>query len=150
MERWRDISDYPNYQVSDRGRVRSKQRITIDINGRAMRFNSVIRKQHVGNSKRLAVTLRSGGARSTSDSKLVHHLVLEAFVGPRPHGMEACHNDGNCFHNALANLRWDNREGNVADVYRHGVRQRDRLSMLPRLHGRSFASAYLSGVSALV
>jgi hypothetical protein len=52
------------------------------------------------------------------------HFVLEAFVGPRPDGMEACHTDGDCTNDAADNLRWDCPAANKADMVRHGTRQR--------------------------
>ena len=51
----------------------------------------------------------------------VHRLVLEAFVGPCPEGMECCHNDGNPKNNHLQNLRWDTRKGNIGDRFTHGT-----------------------------
>lgn len=51
-----------------------------------------------------------------------HRLVLLAFVGPPPDGMEACHNDGNRWNNHLTNLRWDTRKSNHADQFKHGTR----------------------------
>jgi hypothetical protein len=53
-------------------------------------------------------------------SFMAHRLVLLAFVGPCPAGLEACHNDGNPANNRLANLRWDTRKSNAADKVRHG------------------------------
>ncbi len=47
----------------------------------------------------------------TKAARRIHRLVLEAFVGPCPEGMVACHNDGSRTNNDLANLRFDsNRE----------------------------------------
>lgn len=58
----------------------------------------------------------------------VHQLVLEAFVGPRPEGMECCHNDGNGANSRLSNLRWDTHAANVQDAIRHGAHVRgDRM-----------------------
>lgn len=51
----------------------------------------------------------------------IHRLVLLAFVGPCPEGMECCHNDGNGKNNRLDNLRWDTSKANAADRKRHGV-----------------------------
>ena len=48
-------------------------------------------------------------------------LVLEAFVGPCPEGMEACHNNGDPADNRLENLRWDTRSANALDAVRHGT-----------------------------
>lgn len=65
----------------------------------------------------------------------VHRLVLEAFIGPCPPGMEACHNDGNPRNNALSNLRWDTSENNSADKIRHGRANRGER------HGLSYLKA---------
>jgi hypothetical protein len=54
-------------------------------------------------------------------SRFVHRLVLEAFVGPCPEGMECCHYDGNPLNNHLGNLRWDTHKNNEADKRRHGT-----------------------------
>jgi hypothetical protein len=54
-------------------------------------------------------------------SALVHRLVLEAFIGAAPAGLEACHNDGNPKNNVLSNLRWDTRRENAADRIAHGT-----------------------------
>lgn len=52
----------------------------------------------------------------------VHRMVLQAFVGPCPSGMEACHypdkSPSNC---ALSNLRWDTKVGNFSDKIEHGT-----------------------------
>jgi len=49
----------------------------------------------------------------------VHRLVMLAFVGPRPEGLEICHGDGNPENNALSNLRYDTKVGNAADKVLH-------------------------------
>lgn len=51
----------------------------------------------------------------------IHRLVLEAFVGPCPSGMEACHDPDHDRSNCrLDNLRWDTRVNNHADAIRDG------------------------------
>jgi hypothetical protein len=65
------------------------------------------------------VALRRDGRTATAR---VSHLVLTAFVGPRPEGMEACHNDGNAENNRVENLRWDTHESNIQDAVRHGTK----------------------------
>ena len=62
--------------------------------------------------------------RNKNVTKYVHQLVLEAFVGPAPTGMVACHGDGNPTNNRLSNLRWGTRKDNEADKERHGRRRR--------------------------
>lgn len=56
--------------------------------------------------------------------RYVHRLVLEAFVGPCPKGMECCHEDDNYTNNRLGNLRWDTRLASCRDAGRNGVRAR--------------------------
>jgi len=50
----------------------------------------------------------------------VHVLVMEAHVGPRPAGMEICHNDGDASNNYVGNLRYDTHRANCADTLKHG------------------------------
>jgi hypothetical protein len=72
-------------------------------------------------------------ARGRCKQACVHSLVLLAFVGPRPDGMEACHNDGDRDNNRLSNLRWDTPRGNAEDRERHGRTSRgERHSALCR------------------
>lgn len=48
-------------------------------------------------------------------------IILEAFVGPCPKELQACHNDGNKLNNALDNLRWDTIVNNMQDRELHGT-----------------------------
>lgn len=48
-----------------------------------------------------------------------HVLVLTAFVGPRPPGMQGCHYDDDGTNNRLENLRWDTPLGNSQDAIRN-------------------------------
>ncbi|AEK09646.1 HNH endonuclease [Mycobacterium phage Mozy] len=65
---------------------------------------------------------------------LVHVLVLEAFVGPRPEGMNACHNNGIPNDNRVENLRWDTPSENNRDLIRHGTHVQARKTHCPQGH----------------
>lgn len=62
--------------------------------------------------------LRINLARHTTP---VHRMVLLAFVGPCPEGMECCHNNGIAHDNRLSNLRWDTSAANQEDRRKHGT-----------------------------
>lgn len=51
----------------------------------------------------------------------IHRMVLEAFVGPCPPGMEVLHINGVRDDNRLANLRYGTRSENMIDALRHGT-----------------------------
>ncbi len=107
-EIWKPICGHEGfYEVSNFGRVRSlKFRNTA---GRILRTA----KQRSGH---LRVDL---GRRQRN--RLVHRLVIETFVGPRPEGMECCHHNGDPEDNRIENLRWDTRSSNHADKRIHGT-----------------------------
>jgi hypothetical protein len=107
-ERWRPIPGYERlYEVSDLGRVFGIKR------GRLITGTLLGEYRAVHLSK-------NGVARW----ELVHRLVLLAFVGPAPEGLEACHADGSRDNNALTNLRWATPKENAADRIRHGRQAR--------------------------
>ena len=61
--------------------------------------------------------------------KKVHQLVLEAYRGACPHGMEARHCDGNPENNTLGNLVWGTKSENTKDAVRHGTHPTAKLNI---------------------
>lgn len=118
-EEWRPVVGWePFYEVSNLGNVRSRDRATTDVIGRTRRFRGQALSPVVNpQTGRREVKLKGGGRRVT---RTVYPMVLEAFVGPRPVGLHACHDDGDQQNDRLSNLRWDSRSGNMLDVVRHG------------------------------
>jgi hypothetical protein len=47
-------------------------------------------------------------------------IVLSAFSGPRPDGMQCCHFNDDAWDNRPENLRWDTPAANYADRDRNG------------------------------
>ena len=119
-EQWKSVAGYEGrYEVSDLGRVRSL--------ANTRRKSELILKaaKHV-RSGHLMVNLTDthGGGRWRQRAHYVHALVLTAFKGTCPVGMEGCHGDGNPANNAISNLRWDTRVANQADRLLHGTSNR--------------------------
>lgn len=75
----------------------------------------------VGKSKKspyLNVTLSIKGKNVRRN---IHKLVLLAYKGPRPNGLEARHLDGDVNNNKPNNLCWGTRAENVNDKKIHGT-----------------------------
>lgn len=112
-ERWLPVVGYVGvYEVSDRGRVRSLDRTTSHGN----RLRGRVLKERPLPNGRPRVNLAYNG--KTVDA-YPYRLVLEAFVGPCPEGMEGLHWDDNPNNNRLANLRWGTRTDNMRDMSRN-------------------------------
>lgn len=118
-EEWRVIPGFDMYEVSDQGRVRSWKRG--GRGGHLWRAQPKLLKPGVGTHGYRLVVLRKDGKDHT---RTVHKLVLLAFVGPAPDGLECRHLNGNEHDNRLANLRWGTRQENVADRMLHAQRRK--------------------------
>ncbi len=111
-ERWKQIEEWPKYEVSTLGRIRRVYSVT---GAKLLKPRIMSQLSHRGyRSVMMSDRLRR-------KRKEVHGFVLKAFIGPRPSGMEACHKDGNGENNRLYNLRWATHADNYADSVRHGT-----------------------------
>ena len=116
---WRQIPNFPDYEASTEGQIRSLERTITQSNGSLRTFPSKVLKPGKNTRGYLIVTLiapdRSRNTRS------VHRLMLETFVGPRPEDLECRHLDGNHQNNTLVNLCWGTSGDNMADKIAHGT-----------------------------
>jgi hypothetical protein len=105
-ERWLPAVGYEGfYEVSDLGRVRS-----VPHPSRTGFKGGVIRKpQNAGKGYR-ALRL---SVRGHLTGEYVHHMVLAAFVGPCPAGMECLHGDDDRTNNRLNNLSYGTHDENM-------------------------------------
>jgi hypothetical protein len=118
-EVWVAVKGYEGYyQVSNRGRVKSLVR-KVPWGGKWFyTVRGKLLKRATYNGPYLRVHLNKDGKETLAS---VHRLVLEAFAGSCPKGMEACHNDGDPQNNRLENLRWDTEKNNQSDRNKHGT-----------------------------
>lgn len=111
-ERWRPAPGFSLYEVSNLGRIRRTKSIS-QWPARG------ILKQWPNTDGYSSVKLfyDEGGHVHVP----THRIVLRAFRGPAPPGMECRHLDGNRMNPQLRNLRWGTREQNARDKQRHGT-----------------------------
>jgi hypothetical protein len=128
-ERWKPIPGSPGYEVSDRGRVRSLDRLVYNRMGHYQRRRGRVLKPGTSTRGHLVVSVGS-----PIKTVLLHPLVLEAFVGPRPPGMVACHWDDDVTNNRLDNLRWATPSDNMYDRIRNGKHRQANQTHCIRMH----------------
>ncbi len=134
----KQIPEFPGYYASLDGRIWS--------NKRQMWLKPGVMNNPNSKSKgRLFVALRKN---NKSFYRTVHRLILETYVGPRPSGMECCHNNDNPADNRLENLRWDTHENNLKDRKRNGINQGEAVwnSKLKEFEVREIIDLYKSGL----
>lgn len=120
-EIWKDIH-IPNYeyQVSNLGRVRSKNRKVSNHTG-IVEKKSQIMKPHI-NYKGYAICCISNKNKKKNIS--IHRLVAIAFI-PNPNNYpQINHIDGNKQNNCVNNLEWCNNSLNQLHAYKMGLNKR--------------------------
>lgn len=111
MIEWRPVVGWDGvYEVSSAGDVRRV------VGGQGARAGSMLKGRasagggDTWRTRYLKVALHWNGKRH---DKPIHHLVAEAFLGPRPLGLEINHRDGNPQNNAASNLEYVTHSENV-------------------------------------
>ena len=108
MEEFKQISNYPDYDISNLGNVRSR---------RFSKPRILKTKAHVRGYRLVRLYDVSGGWVD----RTIHSLVAEAFLGEVPDGMYVLHADGDCTNNSLENLRYGTPCENQRDRISHGT-----------------------------
>ena len=109
-EVWKQIRNFPFYQISNLGRIKSFKRS----------FPRILNPPKVWNGYFRVNLCNSATDRS---SRAVHNLVLEAFVGHRPDGYECNHKDGIKTNNCINNLEWVSHGENERHAYKLGLKR---------------------------
>ena len=144
-EAWRDIPGFPDYQASDRGRVRSRK---------SGAWRVLRHTPHRGNGY-LVVSPRVSGRYVT---RSVHRLVARAFLGEAA-GRDVNHINGDKHDNRLSNLEYLSRGENHCHAYRTGLRDAvgrkltaDQVRQVAALRGHATQTeiAQMFGVSRAI
>lgn len=111
------------YRISSRGKIKSvdryvdgrKRKDEITVSKRLIKGKTI--KQHIDHKGRPILNICKKGK---SKSRSVCQLVLESFVGPKPHNKMCRHLDGNPKNNNIKNLKWGTHRQNTLDSIKHG------------------------------
>jgi len=115
-EAWKKIPDYPGYEVSDLGRIRSYKGVNQNA---PLRDRPRLMKQRIPKSDGYPrVTLQNKDDKKVV--RQVHLLVARAFLGPAK-GRVVLHKNGKRNNPKLSNLRYGTHQVNMDDKYIHGT-----------------------------
>lgn len=117
MTRWRQVPGWEAYEASDAGQVRSVDRTIPHYCGGTRLIRGKVLRPIVRNGYPHVTLYRGGVPRILG----AHQVVMLAFVGPPPDGLEVLHGDGDRGNPALANLRYGTSSENQRDKRRHGT-----------------------------
>ena len=109
-EQWREVVGFPDYIVSDLGRIKRKS-VVPGSHGRPLKPWPINDEGHVAvslykNKKRYALT--------------VQRVVTDAWMGAIPEGLERAHLNGDPTDNRLSNLKWVTHKENEQHKIAHG------------------------------
>ena len=103
VEKWKDISGYPGYQVSNFGRVKS-------LNYNHTKKEKILKSFKQRDGYLLVKLYKNGKAKNI----YIHRLVCTAFVQNESlFYNEINHLDENKENNCASNLEWSNRQHNI-------------------------------------
>jgi len=103
FEKWKDVIGYEgHYQISNFGRVRSVDRVVINMNGINRKLKGSLKNTFISKGYVL-VTL---SVNNIKRSYCVHRLVAEAFILNPNNLDEVNHKDRNRKNNYISNLIW--------------------------------------------
>lgn len=142
-EHWREIPGFPSYEVSDRGSVRSVDRIALHRDGSQTFRRGVVLKLSVAGGYP-SVSLWANGKSYTRN---VHRLMGLAWL-PNPLGLPVVrHRDDIPTHNSLDNLAWGTYSDNATDRVTNGNNSRASTTHCPADHPYSPENTKIDTVS---
>jgi len=110
-EIWKEISNFPDYEVSNLGRVKSKKRMVTTKQNKKYPVKEKILKPQINNKTGyMQYALIKNKKKIT---KLAHILVAETFLNKINDNLEINHKDENKLNNRLDNLEYCTHKYNI-------------------------------------
>lgn len=118
---YKDIKDFENYAIDEKGNVLSKNRDSVNTLGHVHHIKERILKQQQTKSGYCQVSLMQDKKRTV---KYVHILVAEAFLEKNNIKDVVNHMDGNKSNNHVENLEWCSYSNNNQHAYDSKLKKR--------------------------
>ena len=118
-EIWKELNDFPNYFVSNKGRVKSVNHTTIDKAGKVVFCKGkILKQQNRGSIYKFVCIKNKQGCFVCKD---VHRLVAQMFIPNPDNKPQVNHIDGNRTNNNVSNLEWVTAKENMQHAFRIGL-----------------------------
>lgn len=128
-EEWKQIKDFPNYEISNTGKIRNQNKKELKP------FNQ--------NNGYVQVQLYKD---SFNKRFLVHRLVAKAFIPNNENKKYVNHIDGNKHNNCITNLEWVTNSENILHARRTGLNPYNKPTLGKKLGGQRKGSSKYYGV----
>ena len=125
MENFKTIQSFPDYEVSNMGRIRTKARLIRYV-------HSVTKNEHFRNSENKLLKIQFNNRTGYKFVQLylnkkmhnitIHRLVAEAFIENTDNLSTVNHKDGNKHNNTVDNLEWCSNEYNHQHATETGLK----------------------------
>ena len=119
-EQWKEIAEFPGYEISSFGRARSTDRFVKAGRSRRWWKGQLLSPGKIKGGY-LIIAPRKNGKQY---SRYIHRLVAEAFLPPPKEGQEVNHKDGDKTNNHVNNLQWLTHQENMQHSIDTGLRKR--------------------------
>jgi HNH endonuclease/NUMOD4 motif len=140
-EVWRPVVGFESrYIVSNHGRVKALERVVVRSTSKPYTVPECFIKTPPNKYGYPECAPQTKGNVRT---RLVHQMVLEAFVGPAKPGQVCRHLDGNPGNSRLDNLAWGTMAENSQDTIRHG-----RVKRGEDVHSAKLTEAQVTAIRA--
>ena len=118
-EEWKEVTGYPNYLVSNMGRIISKERTIVTEGGKIKHYKRKLLKPYIERNGRLMVDLANDGKHKAF---FLHRLIANEFLEPLiDTDMTVNHKDGNKKNNCIENLEWLTNGDNIRHGFDNGL-----------------------------
>ena len=127
-EIWKPIKDFENiYEISNLGRVKSKERYVNTIGGAKRKIKDKILKPTLDSRGYYVVSLYN--EKGKSNPKLIHRLVCETFLENKNNYPVINHINGIKIDNRLENLEFCTQSHNIKEAYRLGLEKPNKTNL---------------------